>query len=79
MRSAHLFAVLFNFNPRTLNFKKLRACLTCFLSQYAYLKGVNQICVEEAFMYSVRLLLNSKADAYVKQIDLTKVVELDKL
>ena len=78
MRSARLFAqlVLLNFNPRTLNFKKLRACLACFLSQYAYLRGLNQICVEEAFMYSVRRLLSSQADAYVKRIDLNKVVEL---
>ena len=75
--SAKLFSklLIMYYSPLNESDLRLRAILSAFLPQFAFLKASYQLCVEEAFMMTVKCLLNAPADSYLCEIDLIKVVE----
>jgi len=76
--SAKLFSklVIMYYSPLTENEVKLRACLSAFLPQFSFFRSVNQLCVEESFMITLKCLMNAPADSYLCEIDLIKVIEI---
>jgi hypothetical protein len=76
--SAKLFSklVIMYYSPLTENDVKLRACLSAFLPQFSFFRSVNQLCVEESFMITLKCLMNAPADSYLCEIDLIKVIEI---
>jgi len=65
--SAKLFIklLIMYYNPRNQNDMQLRAILTCFFPQFAFFCSSNQLCVEESFMLTVKLLINAKENTYL--------------
>jgi condensin complex subunit 3 len=65
--SAKLFSklVIMYYSPLTENEVKLRACLSAFLPQFSFFRSVNQLCVEESFMITLKCLMNAPADSCV--------------
>ena len=68
--------IIMYYSPITENDVKLRACLSCFLPQFSFLRPCNQVCVEETFMLILKSLINAPPDSYLSEIDLTKVMEV---
>jgi condensin complex subunit 3 len=76
--SAKLFSklLIMYYSPLTQNDVRLRACLSAFLPQFSFFRGVNQLCVEESFMITLKCLMNAPSDNYLCEIDLNKVIEI---
>lgn len=75
--SSKLFSklLIMYYSPLTQNDLKLRACLATFLPQFSFLRPINQLCVEDSFMLTLKCLINAPADSYLMEIDLIKVIE----
>lgn len=76
--SAKLFSklLIMYYSPLTENDIKLKACLSTFLPNFAFFRSINQLCVEESFMITLKCLINAPADNYLSEIDLIKVVDI---
>lgn len=76
--SAKLFSklLIMYFSPLTEGDLRLRAVLSNFLPQFAFMRASNQICVEESFMITLKHLINAPPDTHLSEIDLMKVIEL---
>jgi condensin complex subunit 3 len=68
--------IIMYYSPNTEDEAKLRACLSCFLPQFSFLRPCNQVCMEETFMLILKALINAPPDSYLSKIDLTKVMEV---
>lgn len=75
--SAKLFSklLIMYYSPLNEGALRLKSILSAFLPQFAFFKPTYQLCVEEAFMITVRCLLGAPTDSYLSEIDLLKVVE----
>ena len=76
--SAKLFSklLIMYYSPLTANDVRLRACLATFLPLFAFYRGVNQLCVEESFMITLKCLMNAPTDNYLCEIDLMRVIDI---
>ena len=68
--------IIMYYSPMTLNDVKLRACLSCFLPNFAFLRLCNQVCVEKAFMIVLKSLIDAPLESGLSKIDLFKVMEV---
>lgn len=75
--SSKLFSklLIMYYSPLTEGDIRLRACLTAFLPQFAFMRSINQVCVEESFMFTLKCLINAPIDSPLSEIDLVKVME----
>lgn len=68
--------VLLWYNPVTEEDTQLRHCLGVFFPLYAYANRSNQECFEEAYLPTLRTLLNAPATSPLAEIDISNVSEL---
>ncbi|NXL89464.1 CND3 protein, partial [Alectura lathami] len=68
--------VLLWYNPVTEEDTQLRHCLGVFFPLYAYANRSNQECFEEAYLPTLRTLLNAPATSPLAEIDVSNVSEL---
>ncbi|NXC38737.1 CND3 protein, partial [Penelope pileata] len=68
--------VLLWYNPVTEEDTQLRHCLGVFFPLYAYANRSNQECFEEAYLPTLRTLLNAPATSPLAEIDIGNVSEL---
>ncbi|NXK52378.1 CND3 protein, partial [Chauna torquata] len=68
--------VLLWYNPVTEEDTQLRHCLGVFFPLYAYANRSNQECFEEAYLPTLRTLLNAPATSPLAEIDTSNVSEL---
>ncbi len=75
--SSKLFSklLIMYYSPLNENDVRLKAILSAFLPQFSFMKNTYQLCVEEAFMPTLKCLINAPADSYLCEIDLIKVME----
>ncbi|XP_021251602.1 condensin complex subunit 3 isoform X2 [Numida meleagris] len=68
--------VLLWYNPVTEEDTQLRHCLGVFFPLYAYANRSNQECFEEAYLPTLRTLLNAPGTSPLAEIDISNVSEL---
>ncbi|NXN62984.1 CND3 protein, partial [Himantopus himantopus] len=68
--------VLLWYNPVTEEDSRLRNCLGVFFPLFAYANRSNQECFEEAYLPTLRILLNAPATSPLSEIDVHNVSEL---
>lgn len=75
--SSKIFSKLFimYYSPLTVCHTRLRACLTEFLPQFAFMRPINQKCVEDSFMLTLKCLMNVPDYSPLREIDIMSVME----
>ncbi|XP_010158915.1 PREDICTED: condensin complex subunit 3 [Eurypyga helias] len=68
--------ILLWYNPVTEEETRLRHCLGVFFPLFAYANRSNQECLEEAYLPTLRTLLNAPATSPLAEIDISNVSEL---
>ncbi|KFQ13345.1 Condensin complex subunit 3, partial [Leptosomus discolor] len=68
--------ILLWYNPVTEEDTRLRHCLGVFFPLFAYANRSNQECFEEAYLPTLRTLLNAPATSPLAEIDISNVSEL---
>ncbi|OXB59372.1 hypothetical protein ASZ78_004215, partial [Callipepla squamata] len=68
--------VLLWYNPVTEEDTQLRHCLGVFFPLYAYASRSNQECFEEAYLPTLRTLLNAPSTSPLAEVDVSNVSEL---
>ncbi|NXN93527.1 CND3 protein, partial [Rhinopomastus cyanomelas] len=68
--------ILLWYNPVTEEDARLRHCLGVFFPLFAYTNRSNQECFEEAYLPTMRTLLNAPVTSPLAEVDLSKVSEL---